>query len=162
MERLGLWSSMSESFPPPRYSQQHETVHVGSCEALERSMRLHGNTQRSRTSCWLLNCQHPHKDIVNVMILFMLSYHHYFLFYLCYQMYTYTDIFHESLNQYASVSTGAKIQAICEGFVYLIQNLKSQNSSSWLLVPAFIQLQVCDHLMLVSSDSDLSDRSCLW
>lgn len=71
---------MLEPFPPPRYSQRHETVRVVSCEALERSMRLRGYKQHSRTSCWLLNCQHSLKDIVNVMILFMLSYRYYFCF----------------------------------------------------------------------------------
>ena len=57
---------MSRPFPPPHYSQRHESVHGISCEAPERSMRLCGNKQWTGTSCWLLNCQHSREDIVNV------------------------------------------------------------------------------------------------
>lgn len=83
---------MSEPFLPPHNSQRHETVHVISREALEHSMRLCGYKQPARTSCWLLNCQHSHKDIVNGFGSIQIFLPPLFLFYLCYQKYTYTDI----------------------------------------------------------------------
>lgn len=167
MQRLGLWSSMSEPFPPPHYSQRHETVHVISCEALEHNMRLCGNKRRARTSCWLLNCQHSHKDIVNgfdsIQILFTLSYHHYFLVLSVLSKVHLYRYLPKSMNEYASVSTGAKPR-LCYVRVsftlFRIKRVRIHHLSFQYLLSIgcrYLITSCQSHL----TQRDLSDRRCL-